>query len=427
MKGANQRVYTCPLCKDTFKTPLKLGNHLKNDDIHHQFLKALIKLDKKKTIDFQEVFEAHKDLIMTITDLDVAIQDYTDALQRQKELEQQQKKEEKQRQQQLKQQERLSKLEEKKLAKLEKQKAEAERYKEIIEAKTFKKKHERKFVKQLEQEYKPLNLVKYFYGLVDIHEYNAIMATATIKSLYFKYQMTPQQIKQLLRYAAETGHSKISDAKFLIEESERFYQYAEQLKNPDTVPYLVKVFFNLKKMKIDKKLFVNFVDRIKNVMKSHNLTIEEASKIVEYMAKANVGSLFWFNEYINIVRPNKPIQEHFNDKQEIENNVTAVMKGEIRYSDINIRLSYSCFVQLKDKIMKGLFDDNYNYSEWLYKIQMTPDKELRIFINQHDMDRQSKFQKLLMTYPDDEDIRTSYQQYQRWCQQYRLGQENDDD
>lgn len=414
----------CPICKEEFETPIKLGNHLKSGDIYHQFLKELIKLDKKKNIDCENVYENHKDLISSVTSLEDSINEYKNFLIEQKEEAKRKKQEEKLRREQEKLKEKNDKIEAKKLAKLEKQKQEAERYKQALEMSQFKKKHEKKFVKDLDPQYKPMNLAKYFYDLVDIQDFNGILATSSIKSLYFKYQLQPEQVKRLLRYAAETGHSQISEAKFLIEESERFYQYAKQIRTQGTVPFLIKSFYDLKHVKIDKKMFVKSVDRVKSLMKDNEITFDEAEAIIQYMAKANVNSLFWFNDYINVVRPEKDVvkEEHIG-ANEIKIAVDDVMSGKVKYTDLSVRISFTCFQEIKKKIMAGDFNTQYNYSEWLYKIQMTPDKELIKFISSHD-DRVSKFKTLFEEYKNNKEIldkvQTEYDMYIKWAKTYGL-------
>ncbi len=413
-------MHICPLCQSEFETPIKLGNHFKSGDIHHKFLRELIKLDKKSNKDFQEVFENHKDLILNVNDLNESIEEYKNVLQQKKNDIQKQKEEEKLKKEQLK----IEKIEAKKLAKLEKQKREAERYKQMIEASQFKKKHEKKFVKDLDPQYKPMNLAKYFYDLVDVKEFNGILATSSIKSLYFKYQLEPEQVKKLLKYAAETGHSQISEAKFLIEEADRFYQYANQIRTKKTVPYLIKMFYDLKHSKIDKKTFVRNVDRVKSLMKDNEITFDEAENIISYMAKANVNSLFWFNDYISVARPETDVVNDVQfDDNEIGKIVNEVMSGDKKYTDISIKISFACFKKIKEKIMSNDFDKNYNYSEFLYKIQMVPDKELIKFISEHN-DRQSRFQTLFDVHKNDDEIlekiKNEYEIYKKWAKAYQL-------
>lgn len=411
-------MHICPLCGEEFKTPIRLGNHLKAGDDKHKFLRELITLDKKKTKDFQYIYNTHKERIEQMTDLQQAIADYNDILAAKKEEAERKKQELKDAQRIAKEREKLDKIEAKKLAKLEKKKEEAERYREAIMAKEYKTKHERNFINKLDSDYKPMNLAKYFYDLIDQPEYNPFVALGVIKSLYFKYQLTPEQVKGLLRYTAETGHYQIADAKFLIDEAERFYQYGSQLDEEGTVPHLVKKFFLLRNMKIDKKTFVRNVDRIRTLMKDNNLTYEQGEEIIEYMAAANTNSLFWFNEYINsVVKQEEKEKTNEPKEYEIRKIVDDVMTGKMKYSDISITASYPCFQHLKAIVMRGEFDKSYNYTEWLYKIKMIPDKELIEFIRNH-RDRNSRFKMLLEQYQNNSEIfpkiREEFDEYKSW-------------
>ena len=412
-------MHICPLCQQEFETPIKLGNHLKNGDVHHQFLKELIKLDKKKNIDIDSVYEEHKDIVINCVDVQASVEAYKNILKIKREEAKRRKEEEKIQEKKEEQEEKIRKVEAKKLEKLQKKKEEAEQYRQMLLDRQFKKQYEKRFVKELETEYKPMNLVKYFYDLVNIREYNGIMASATIKSLYFTYNLEPEQVKRLLRYMAETGHSKISDAKFVIEEAERFYQYAKEVKTEKTIPHLVKIFYNLKNAKIDKKMFVKNVDRLKVLIKDNNLTYEEAEEIVTYMAKANATSLFWFGDYIASVVGQNKIQRQVT-KEEIEKDVKDVMNGNKKYTDLTVKTSFYCYKKIKENIMTGKFDSDYNYSEFLYKIQMIPDKELIDFISNHN-DRKSRFETLYKINHDEETlakINNEYQMYKKWTDAY---------
>jgi hypothetical protein len=70
--------------------------------------------------------------------------------------------------------------------------------------------------------------------------------------------------------------------------------------------------------------------------------------------------------------------------------------------------------------MTGRFDSDYNYSEFLYKIQMIPDKELIDFISNHN-DRKSRFETLYKINHDEETvakINNEYQMYKKWTDAY---------
>ena len=410
-------MYVCPLCEQEFEIPIKLGNHLKSGDNKHQFLRELIRLDKKSNKDFQEVYDNHKEIIDKTIDVALSISDYKGYLEKQKKEEKEKKQQEKLEEAALKQAEKNEKIEAKKLAKLEKQKAEAEKYKQILEAKQFKKKYEKKYVKELDTEFKPLNLVKYFYELAGVEEYNSIIATSSIKSLYFKHQLEPEFVKKLLRYTAETGHSKISDAKFLIEEAERFYQYAKEINEKNSIPSLIKKFYDAKHTKIDKKMFVKLVDRIKSLMKENNLTFENADSIINYMIENHVNSLFWFNDYVDKINNVSDPCVNYDIDREIDDNVEEVMHGHMKFTEISQRIANQCFKKLKSIILSGNFDENYNYSEWLYKIRMYPDKEMIEFIKNH-AGRNSKFKSLFEKYKNDsvtyEKVMNEYNKFKKW-------------
>ena len=380
----------CPLCGEKFETPLKLANHLKKSDEKHQFLYSAIKILKKKSKEYQEVYDSNFQLF------DNFISKY-DAEGRLKEQIEQEKEKERQEKERLKQ-EKQAKLEAEKEERrkqktaeaLEKQKQKALEYQKMIEMRQFKNKQEKEFIQKLDSEYKPMNLAKYFYSFWDVYEFNFIIATACIKSLYFTYQLTPEQVKFLLRYTAETGHSKISDAKYLIEESQRFYQYAMELNQP-SVPYLVKMFYNNLGLKIDKKRFVAQVDRIKTTMKDNNLSYNDAVMVIDNMIKKNVTSIYFFPDYIHDIIKNKP---HY----DIPTILSNIIQFKNKVSDYPQEVVDSFYSDMKDIILNGAFDESYNYSEFMYKIKLNPDKELIDFANYHDFERNSKFDALKKQY-----------------------------
>lgn len=371
----------CDFCGKEFKSAVSLKNHiLKTDDSQHQLLAFIYNELKFKCKELNSYVEKYRDFFDTVTkeSLPVSERELLNKIKEDIQAEQKRKEEKKQ---QLKLQRHLSDL---------------KRLQELEEERSIRKRLEKDMFDSLPEADKPVNIVNEFYNMIHDKCYNYTIEVKLIKALYTQKKFDAETIHFIVKYMAKTGCSNLRSINYKINDALNFRESMKLIKTENTIPYLIKYYYKSLHMKMNVKTFMKELNKIKSSMLANNLTMQQVKNVLDGMISQNKRVLSWFDSYVSQYA-DKNVKENpihvCTENREVDMNVHEILRGKMTLDKVSDRIKNQCIDKLKNVFMQGSFDNRYNYFEWAYKINLPLTKDMVTFANQHNNERNNRFQK----------------------------------
>ena len=388
----------CPLCgEDCGSSAIKFKNHVfKNCDDEHQLLINIYEAGGVKVADLRQQVVVYADAFLALRDggpnlAEEARQCIYEKILADKAAAKLQAKAERDA---ARQAERQAKIE-----------ADAAEYERIKSERALQQRVEERMFANLAPNDKPVELLNYFYKMVNRRCFNYAIEVKLVKGLYTKTGLSPDEIRDVLRYMAIMGYVDIKRVNYIVSDAMLFCEKERELTVDGTVPNLVKHFYELRGLKPNPSTFIKEVWSIESTMTDNKLTIDQAKSIVEKMARENGAALTWFPQrvarYASKTSVNTDACVNYTVDREVREAVENIIVGRIKLSDVG-RGVYSAVVdQLTTAITTGNFDKRYNFSEFVYKTGAPVSQELYSFLVANDGRRDSWFSQALSHVADE--------------------------
>lgn len=407
---------TCRLCGQEFKSAIVMKNHIvKSTDCKHQLLAYIYEQLHIKCKDLNSYVEKYQSYF------DNATEEFSDVSKGNllEKIRTDVRKEKEERDYAKRQA-----IEQRKLARHE---ADLKRLAELQEERDIRKRLEKDKMESLNVNDRPKALVEEYHNLVQTKCYNFMIEIQIVKGLYTKYNLQPDVAHKVIKYMAKMGY-KLVNLNYKIDEAMEFVEICKQRNEPDTIPYLIGYFYNKIGLKPSFKSFMKEYNCIKSSMLANNLTIEQVKNVLNGMIKEKVQVLLWFDskvaKYANQAKKNDDPVHNYSEEREINENIQEIVNGKLTVDKVNTEIRPKCIAILKQKFMNGDFNENYNYFEWAFKINLPMDDEMIAYGEVYNNRRNSRFNKLGKQIIGDEAKANKYREvmnkYHNWLADYGL-------
>lgn len=379
----NDNSYNCPLCGKPFESDLKLRNHFKKSvDKSHMLMSLVIAENKIRSKDVIDMF--HKYVERYINDVnDKDLKEL--ALIINKDI--------------------ISDI-----VKAKKKKASDKRKKEAT------------VFDELPAKDKPVALLNEFYDKLGIRCFNYAMEVRLIKNLYVQQKLSADDIRKILMYMIQIGHTSLRSINYVLNDAFSFYDNLQEVDKYGTVAYAVKTFYSLNKMKMNKKTFMKEINVIKSSMIANNLSFKEVINVIKGMNREKITVLLWFDSYVSRFRNNLSLNpcKEYSLERELKEIINEIMNGKMKYINVPKKLKKPCFKILKGKYLSGDFDKRYNYFEWAFKILLTITPEMYKLGIEKNCTRVSRFDEALKYYANNDEmtrkVLTAREKFYMWIE-----------
>lgn len=405
----------CRLCGSEFKSAIVMKNHIiKETDCKHQLLAYIYtelhmpcKEINSYVDKYQQFFDETTEASLTADKENLLAKIQADIKTAKEEQE-------------------FAKRQEAEQRKLARHEADLRRLAELEEKRKIEKRLEKDQMESMNVEDRPKALVEEYHNMAQTKCYSYVVEIQIVKGLYTKYKLEPEVAHEVIKYMAKMGY-KLTNLNYKIDEAMEFVEAHKQMKEPNTIPYLIRYYYKQMGMKPNFKTFMSEHNRIKSSMLANNLTIEQVKNVIDGMIREKVNILAWFDSkvsrYANVQKKEDPIH-NYSDEREIKENIQQILNGKLTVDKVNVNIRTKCVEILRQKYMHGDFDEKYNYFEWAFKIQLPLDKEMFTFGEQHKNERKNRFEqwhKQVMEANDEIYIRcynSTMEKYNTWLSKY---------
>ena len=372
----------CRLCNQEFKSAIALKNHVvKSDDAKHKLLAFAYSNLHLKCKELSSFVEQYKTWFDKVTD-DNLMQLQEKLVNSIKEKIQEEKTERE-----------IKKRQEKEQLRLQRHYEDMRRLAELEEKHSIEQRLMEDFFKDLDKQYRPKALLNSFYRMINSKCISYAVELTLLKQLYTKYKLEPKQAEFIIKYMAKMGYSNLRSVNYVIQEALECSKYMKQLKEENTIPFLVKYYYTQMGMKLNFKLFLKESRKIHSSMIANDLTIQQVKNVIDGMIQKKVDVLLWFDSYVSRFANKKddPIHNYTKDRA-IKENINEIIQGRITLDDVSDDIRDHCFVVLRNKYMNGDFDKSYNYFEWSFKTKLPLDEEMYLYGKEHNSERKNRFE-----------------------------------
>lgn len=214
------------------------------------------------------------------------------------------------------------------------------------------------------------NLLRYFYDHTGTKSPNYSKECGQIKNL-LKKNYTPDQIRLTMNYLIKR---KNVDLRFLnrkIEEALLEDKYEKDIKVMNSASYLVKLFHDKLKTKLNKFNFVNEVNKIQMVL-DEGYTPLEIKQTIKFMKNKDCKN-------INFL-PNM-IEEAIEEYKENNKNELTFIENDLKYNMIDLlsidkKYKNIALQKAKEIFIGKTYFKPYSKFEWAYLIKLNLDNDL---------------------------------------------------
>lgn len=324
--------------------------------------------------------------------------------------------------------ERQEQLKQRKLAKEkaieEKRRQQAEEAQQRIEEKRKKKVEQAKQRIQRNRVKDPLLAREIYEEFCFLHTLNKADEVYKIYGLLQKY--TETQVRQGLDYLKAMGHQDLTYfGRQSILEGEKWYQIQMQLKDPKSIPSLIKDFFKRKNVSISNSLFFRYVNKFNCIIQEYELTVEQIDYIFDYANKyiskfryieSTIPEILqkYTNQKVFVLNTNK-----YHSADYYLNSAIDDLKVGSETFD-NIIKIYGHNEIFKKKVCSLLekreYNNKYSAIEWLYRINLPLTKDI-YFLAKKIVSEQTG---LLYHFDNESDIN----KFKQWLRMYKNKFEN---